>query len=105
LRKIFEEVFCATPPCPQIKIIPLITITPTIKVQILPVMACWKALGISHPPIKFQEIQLQIRIVVVCPKSPNSIHGIHSPLGVEFFVVLEYISKVVYIISKTNINT
>jgi hypothetical protein len=32
---------------------------------------------------KFQKIQLQIGIVVVYPKSLNSIYGIHSPLGVN----------------------
>jgi hypothetical protein len=65
------------------KRIPLITITPTIKVQILHVMACWKALWNSDPPKKFQKIQLQIDIMVVCPKSLNSIYGTHSPLGVN----------------------
>jgi hypothetical protein len=65
------------------KIILLITITRIIKVQILRVMACWKALRNSHPPKKFQKIQLQIGIVVVCPKSQNSIYGTHGPLGVN----------------------
>jgi hypothetical protein len=37
---------------------PLITITPTIKVQILRVMACWKTLWISHPPKKNSKIPI-----------------------------------------------
>jgi hypothetical protein len=32
---------------------------------------------------KVSKIQLQIRIVVVCPKSLNSIYGTHNPLGVK----------------------
>jgi hypothetical protein len=32
---------------------------------------------------KFQKIQLQIGIVVVCLKSLNSIYGTHNPLGVK----------------------
>jgi hypothetical protein len=32
------------PAWPQMKRIPLITMIPTIKVQVLRVMACWKAL-------------------------------------------------------------
>jgi hypothetical protein len=55
------------------------------SVRILRVMACYKALLISHPPKQFQKIQLQIGILVVCPKSLNSIYGTHSPLGVNFF--------------------
>jgi hypothetical protein len=70
------------PPCPQMKRIPLITITPTKKVQILRVMACWKSLWISHPPKKFQKIQLQIRIIVVCPKSLNSIYNLLEINGI-----------------------
>jgi hypothetical protein len=75
--------FLCCPDCPQMKRIPLITISPTIKVQILPVMACWKALWISHLPKKFLKIQWQIGIMVVCPKSLNSIYRSHSPLGVN----------------------
>jgi hypothetical protein len=75
--------FLCYPDCLQMKRIPLITITPTIKVQILRVMACWKALWISHLLKKFQKIQWQIGIVVVCPKSLNSIYGSHGTLGVQ----------------------
>ena len=75
--------FLCCPDCPQMKRIPLTTITSTIKVQILHVMACWKALWISHLPKKFQKIQWQIGIVDVCPKSLNSIYGSHGPLGVK----------------------
>jgi hypothetical protein len=32
---------------------------------------------------KIQKIQLQIGIMVVCPKSLNSIYGTHNPLGVN----------------------
>ena len=49
----------------------------------LRIMTCWKALCIFHPPKKFQKIHLKIGIVVVCPKSLNSIYGTHSPLGVN----------------------
>jgi hypothetical protein len=65
------------------KRIPLITITPTIKVQILCAMACLKALSNPHLPKKFQKIHLQIEITAVCPDPPNSIYGSHSPLGVN----------------------
>jgi hypothetical protein len=65
------------------KRIPLITITPTIKVQILRAMACLKALSNPHLPKKFQKIHLQIGIIVVCPNPPNSIYGSHGPLGVN----------------------
>ena len=34
---------------------------------------------------KFFKIQLQIGIVIVCPKSLNSIYGTHNPLGVKHF--------------------
>jgi hypothetical protein len=50
--------------------------------NLLYVMACWKAIWIFHSPKKFQKIQLQIRIVVACPKSQNSIYGTHNPLGI-----------------------
>jgi hypothetical protein len=49
-------------------------------------MACWKALWISHPPKKFQKIQLQIGIVIAYPKSLNSIYGTHNPLEVKIYV-------------------
>jgi hypothetical protein len=65
------------------KRIPLITITPTIKVQILRAMACLKALSNPHVPKKFQKIHLQIGIIAVCLDPPNSIYGSHSPLGVN----------------------
>jgi hypothetical protein len=45
------------------------------KGPILHVMASWKAFRISHPLKKIQKIQLQIGILVVCPKSQNSIFG------------------------------
>jgi hypothetical protein len=32
---------------------------------------------------KFQKIQLQIEIVVVCPKSLNFIYITHNPLGIK----------------------
>jgi hypothetical protein len=67
------------------KRIPLITITPTIKVQFLRAMACLKALSISHLPKKFQKIHLQIGITAVCPDSLNSIYESHGPLGVNFY--------------------
>ena len=65
------------------KRIPLITITPTIKVQILRAMACLKVLSNPHLPKKFQNIHLQIGITIVCPDPANSIYGSHSPLGVK----------------------
>jgi hypothetical protein len=65
------------------KRIPLITITPTIKVQILREMACLKALSNPHLPKKFQKIHLQIGIIAMCPNPPNSIYGSHGPLGVK----------------------
>jgi hypothetical protein len=52
----------------------------------LRIMACWKALLIFHPPNKFQKIQLQIGIMVVCPKSQNSIYGTHGLLGVKLVI-------------------
>ena len=48
------------------KKIPLITITPTIKVQILRAMALLKALSIPHLPKKFQKLHLQIGITTMC---------------------------------------
>jgi hypothetical protein len=83
-KKIWGSFLCC-PNCPQMKRILLITITPIIKVQILCGMACWKALWIFHLPKKFQNIQWQIGIMDVCPKSLNSIYGSHCPLGVKFF--------------------
>jgi hypothetical protein len=71
------------------KRIPLITITPTIKVQILCAMACLKALSNPHLPKKFQKIHLQIGIRAVCPYPPNSIYGSHSPLGVKSYGILK----------------
>jgi hypothetical protein len=43
---------------------------------------------------KFQKIQLQIRIVVACPKSLNSIYGTHNPLGVKYIFSLKYFNFV-----------
>src|SRR5450759_2453289 len=81
-KKIFEEVFLCCPDCPKMKRISLITITPTIKVQILRAMAGLKALSNPHLPKKFQKIHIQIGITTVCPEPPNSIYGSHGPLGV-----------------------
>jgi hypothetical protein len=67
------------------KIIPLITRTPTIKVQFLRAMAYLKVLSNPHLPKKFQKIHLQIGIIAVCPNPPNSIYGSHGPLGVETY--------------------
>jgi hypothetical protein len=45
--------------------------------------------GLLESPLNFpsiqkvSKIQLQIGIVVACPKSLNSIYGSHSPLGVN----------------------
>jgi hypothetical protein len=39
---------------------------------------------LNFPSIeKVKKIQLQIGIVVACPKSLNSIYGIHGPLGIK----------------------
>ena len=65
--------------CPYLKGKKENVITFAKSVRILRVMACWKALWISHPPKKFQNIG----IVVACPKSLNSIYGTHSLLGVK----------------------
>jgi hypothetical protein len=53
------------------------------SVQILLAMACWKALGISHLPKKFQKIYLLIGITVPCPITLNSTYGTPSPLGIN----------------------
>jgi hypothetical protein len=66
-----------------VKRIPLITITLTIKVQILRAMACLKALSNPRLPKKFQKIHLEIGIIAVCPDLPNSIYESHGPLGVK----------------------
>jgi hypothetical protein len=65
------------------KRIPLITITPTIKVQILHAMAGLKALSNSHLPKKSQKIHLQIGITGVRPDPPNFMYGSHGSLGVN----------------------
>jgi hypothetical protein len=65
------------------KRIPLITITPTLKVQILHTMACLKTLSNPQLPKKFQKIHLHIGITAMCPDPPNSIYGSHGPLGVN----------------------
>jgi hypothetical protein len=53
------------------------------SVKILCIMACWER-PLNFPSTKkFQKIQLQIGIVVACPKSLNSIYGIHGPLGIK----------------------
>jgi hypothetical protein len=45
--------------------------------------------GLLESPLNFpstkkvSKIQLQIGIVIACPKSLNSIYGTHSPLGVK----------------------
>jgi hypothetical protein len=77
--------------CPHLKGKKEKVITFAKSVKILPVMACWKALRISHPPKKFQKIQLQIGIVVMCPKSQNPIYGTHSPLGIEGLLAIVWI--------------
>jgi hypothetical protein len=41
-----------------------------------------------HLPKEFQKFHLQIGIVVVCPKSPNSIYGTHNPLGIKVVQVV-----------------
>jgi hypothetical protein len=41
---------------------------------------------------KVSKIQLEIGIVIVCPKSLNSIYGIHSPLGVNKAIVSTFFS-------------
>jgi hypothetical protein len=75
------------------KRIPLITITPTIKVQILRAMACLKALTNPHLPKKFQKIHLQIGITAVCPDPPNSIYGSHGPLGIKCDVEISHVER------------
>jgi hypothetical protein len=45
--------------------------------------SCWKGLLNFPSTKKFQKFQLQIKFVNACPKSLNSICGIHTPLGVK----------------------
>jgi hypothetical protein len=78
------------------KRIPLITITPTIKVQILRAMACLKALSNPHLPKKFQKIHLQIGITTVCPDPPNSIYGSHGLLGINEIRIIYRCLKLIF---------
>jgi hypothetical protein len=43
---------------------------------------------------KVSKIQLQIGIVVACPKSLNSIYGTHNPLGVNDLLKLKFMDAI-----------
>ena len=77
-----KEIF-VMPRLPTNEIILLITIMPTIKVQILRTMAYWKALANPHRPKKFQRIHVQIGITAVCPDPFNPTYGTSSPVGIK----------------------
>jgi hypothetical protein len=64
------------------KRIPPITITPTIKVQILLSLASWKALLIPYLPQNFQKIISHLLITRTCPKQQRPFFGHQRALGV-----------------------
>jgi hypothetical protein len=68
---------------PQMKRILLITITPTIKVQILRSLASWKALLIPYIHKKFQKISIHHHLKPSCPKQQWPKFGHCGPLGVN----------------------
>jgi hypothetical protein len=86
------------------KRIPLITITPTIKVQILRSLASWKALQILHslaswkalliPYLhkKIQKINIHHHLIPSCPKQQWPKFGHCSPLGVNIASKMEAVS-------------
>jgi hypothetical protein len=65
------------------KRIPLITITPSIKVQILCSLASWKALLIPYLHKKFQKINIHHQLKPSCPKQQWPKFGHYGPLGVN----------------------
>jgi hypothetical protein len=65
------------------KRIPLITITPTIKVQILCSLASWKALLISYLHKKIQKINIHHHLIPSCPKQQWQKFGHFSLLGAK----------------------
>jgi hypothetical protein len=65
------------------KIIPLITITPTIKVQILRSLASWKALLIPCLHKKIQKISIHHHLKPSCPKQQWPKFGHCGSLGVK----------------------
>jgi hypothetical protein len=62
------RIFLCCPHCPQMKRIPMITITTTIKVQILCSLASQKALLIPYLPQNSLEIISYLLITGTCPK-------------------------------------
>jgi hypothetical protein len=65
------------------KRIPLITITPTIKVQILHSLASWKALLIPYLDKKIQKINIHHHLKPSCPKQQWPKFGHCGLLGVK----------------------
>jgi hypothetical protein len=61
----------------------LITITPTIKVQILRSLASWKALLIPYLHKKIQKITIHHHLIPSCPKQQWPKYGHCGPLGVN----------------------
>jgi hypothetical protein len=71
------------------KRIPLITITPTIKVQILHSLASWKALLIPYLHKKIQKISIHHHLKPRCPKQQWPKFGHCSSLGVKNLITFE----------------
>jgi hypothetical protein len=65
------------------KRIPLITITPIIKVQILGSLASWKALLIPYLHKKIQKISIHHHLKPSCPKQQWPKFGHCGPSGVK----------------------
>jgi hypothetical protein len=65
------------------KKIPLITITPTIKVQIFCSLTSWKALLIPYLHKKIQKISIHHHLIPSCPKQQWPKFGHCGPLGVK----------------------
>jgi hypothetical protein len=65
----------------------LITITPTIKVQILRSLASWKALLIPYLYNFFQKINIHHHLKPSCPKQQWPKFGHCGPLGVKHYIL------------------